>query len=181
MKGKRRTAAESISHEELTSRFRYDPETGILSGGGCLECGCGFKPVKASLNADGYLIYWIDKKTYPIHRLGWFYVHKTWPDYIDHANMNKADNRLSNLRACDADQNKGNLTRYKNNTTGFKGVFLDRRSGRYFASINNQSARAMAAGEPQRLYLGLYDTPEEAQAAYLKAAKTRWGEFARAE
>jgi len=57
----------------------------------------------------------------------------------------------------------------RNNTTGFKGVYLVRSTGRFKASIR-------LAGK--HTYLGTFDTKEEASKAYEEAANDHWGEFA---
>ena len=49
----------------------------------------------------------------------------------------------------------------KNNKSGFKCVFADKRSGKYMAYIN----------------LGLFETPEDAYKAYCDASKHLHGEF----
>lgn len=54
---------------------------------------------------------------------------------------------------------------------GFKGATYNRRQGRWMAQIT--------VGR-QRHYLGYFDTPGEAHAAYMAAATRHFGEFARA-
>lgn len=56
------------------------------------------------------------------------------------------------------------------NRCGFKGVFLDH-SGRY---------RARITVNYRKVHLGRFDTPQEAHAAYISAAKKFYGQFARA-
>ncbi|TPL66647.1 hypothetical protein FJ949_09790 [Mesorhizobium sp. B2-4-1] len=56
-----------------------------------------------------------------------------------------------------------------NNTSGFKGVTVTPK-GRYVARIKARS---------KHIHLGVFDTPEQAHAAYCQAANTHFGEFAR--
>jgi hypothetical protein len=87
---------------------------------------------------------------------------------IDHANRNTLDNRLSNLRAATSSENGGNrIERGKGNTSGFKGVHKTK-SGRWQAKIG-----------AERRYIGNFETPEDAAAAYDQAARERYGPFAR--
>lgn len=57
---------------------------------------------------------------------------------------------------------------YKGNTTGYRGVTKDKKTGRY-------SARIFCKGK--QTHLGVYDTPEEASAAYLKAKEDLQTEY----
>ena len=89
---------------------------------------------------------------------------------VDHRDGNGLDNRRSNLRLATDGQNARNVARRSDNTSGFKGVSLHKSTGRWAATI--------ASGGPQR-HLGLFDSREEAHAAYCEAALRLHGEFAR--
>lgn len=88
----------------------------------------------------------------------------------DHINGNKLDNRRRNLRIVTHNQNMYNKKKYKNNTVGFKGISLY--EGKYQARIGHDG---------KRIYLGAFNTPEEAHKAYCKAAKELHGRYARFE
>jgi len=75
----------------------------------------------------------------------------------DHRNMDKLDNRRSNLRRVTDSINKMNKGCYKNNRTGYKGVS--------WSSVRDKW-RAQLIWEKTRYHLGLYDCPREAAAAY---------------
>jgi len=90
--------------------------------------------------------------------------------YIDHRNGNGLDCRRSNMRPATHAQNMKNRKRHSNNTSGFKGVSLDKETGRWMARI-------YCDGRPIRL--GGYATPDEAGMAYDEAALIHHGEFAR--
>lgn len=93
-----------------------------------------------------------------------------WP-YVDHINGDGLDNRRSNLRPATALQNMANKRRYRNNTSGFKGVTRNSGTGRpWQASIRANN---------RRYHLGYHDTPEQAARAYDAAALRLFGEFAR--
>jgi len=89
--------------------------------------------------------------------------------FCDHKNGDGLDNRRANLRIVTNGQNQLNNGKYKSNTTGAKGVFMDH--GKYRAEIRKDG---------KRKYLGMFKTVEEASAAYQKAAKELFGEYARA-
>lgn len=88
--------------------------------------------------------------------------------FVDHINLNRCDCRKSNMRICNQAQNMANRPKFKNSVWP-KGVTLER-SGRW---------KALIYKEKEIHRLGLYDTPEEAHAAYVKAAAELHGEFAR--
>lgn len=89
---------------------------------------------------------------------------------VDHINGDGLDNRRSNLRPATQSQNNANAARSRANTSGFKGVSLYRRTGRW---------RAYLGTRPREVHLGYFATPEEAARAYDAAALQTWGEYAR--
>ena len=80
--------------------------------------------------------------------------------HVDHINGNGLDNRRSNLRLATTAQNNQNRDKYKNNTTGYKGVSQQRGRRRFRAQIY-VNGRA--------IYLGWYETAIEAALAYDRA------------
>jgi hypothetical protein len=96
-------------------------------------------------------------------------VHGKWPTkFIEHKNRNRNDNRIENLREADYSKNGANSAVYKNSPTGLKGV------------VTKQNGKFMAKITPQRkqIYLGTFDSAEEAHKAYRAAADRIYGEFA---
>jgi hypothetical protein len=90
---------------------------------------------------------------------------------VDHKNGNGLDNRRTNLRIVTASQNAQNAAKRKDNSSGCKGVGFHKKIGLWEAYIN-------ASGK--RLNLGYHASPEQANAAYLKASAEMHGEFGRA-
>lgn len=89
---------------------------------------------------------------------------------VDHWNHNTLDNRKCNLRLCNNSQNQHNSRMRVDNSTSFKGV--KRHGNRWRADISYNK---------KRFLLGVFDSPEEAYAAYCKAAIKLHGEFANLE
>jgi hypothetical protein len=154
----------------LLELIHYDPITGIIrwrvgrSGrnvgdiGGCTEL-------------DGYRSIQLDCRKYQAHRVAWFYVNGRWPvGKLDHRNNQRADNPIDNLREASNGDNAANARLRKDNTSGFKGVSRDPRSPRWIALIRKNR---------KQIYLGSFDTREEAYAVYCAAAVKHFGEFAR--
>jgi hypothetical protein len=94
-----------------------------------------------------------------------------WPvNEIDHINLVADDNRFCNLREATRSQNMSNMPKRSINTSGFKGAFWNKKNEKWISQIalNNKS-----------IYLGCFDTAQEAHAAYCKAAVELQKEFAR--
>lgn len=87
---------------------------------------------------------------------------------IDHIDGNSLNNILSNLRPATRIQNRVNSK--SNSKFGFKGVMKSRSRFSSLIRVNKES-----------IYLGSFDSPEEANEAYIKAAIRIYGEFSRAK
>jgi hypothetical protein len=95
-----------------------------------------------------------ERTTCKVHRL---IAQAYLPDYsedlqVDHIDRDKTNNRLENLRMATRSENRQN--------TDVNGFYYHKTTGKYLARI-------MTNGK--RKHIGLYDTEEEARAAYLAA------------
>lgn len=160
---------EDLTQARLREVLDYNSDTGLFTRKvGVSNSPAGAVPGKIykgyrEMNVDGF--------RYFAHRLVWRYVTGEWPDgQIDHINGVRDDNRFENLRVATNTQNAYNSRKKRINKSGFKGVSRSTH-GRWQAQIRvNGKNRG----------LGLFDTPEEAHAAYIAAAEQYHGEFARA-
>lgn len=89
---------------------------------------------------------------------------------VDHRDGNKLNNRRDNLRPATHLQNASNRGKLPSNTSGYCGVYWDKRMSRWFAQLKHAGIQ---------YYLGSCDTPEEAARLYDEAALRYRGEFAR--
>lgn len=109
-------------------------------------------------------------RLYQAHRLAWLYMSGAWPEHhIDHIDGNGENNAWVNLRQSTNAQNLWNRGAQANNTTGYKGVVKDRRRGRFYAQLRSGG---------KNIFLGSYETAQEAYTAYCLAVTDRHGEFA---
>lgn len=101
---------------------------------------------------DGYFRGLLKRKAWRAHRVV-FYLHNGYlPQVVDHIDGDVSNNTPANLRSA--------TTQMNNHNQVCSGFTRNKITGRYQAKI-------MIGGK--RVYLGYYDTPEEARAAYLRA------------
>jgi hypothetical protein len=162
----------NLSHDRLLELLAYDAATGLLTW----RVQRGYKAkvgsIAGHIRPNGYWNVSIDEVGYKAHRVAWFYVHKKWPEAdLDHINGVRIDNRIENLREATRGLNHANRRMQANNQVGFKGVHTHA-NGRFCAQIRKDG---------KRFHIGLFDTPELANAAYAAKAKELFGDFARAK
>lgn len=151
--------AEHIDHTDLQAKlkelFHYDPETGLFVrkvSRGNTKAG----DVAGSKDNKGYLRVLFNGKREKLHRLAFLYMEGRFPSgQVDHKNGVKDDNRWENLREVSNEENASNRT--KSNTNNQLGVLGVYRFGDKY--------RAMFKGK----HLGLFETIDEAAAAYQRA------------
>lgn len=166
----------AIDAARLRELFNYDPETGVLThragrraglpAGGIDKSKRGYVRISIPVGNGRYLLFYA-------HRLAWQYVHGAEPALdLDHINGIRSDNRISNLREADRSQNQWNRATPRTNTSGYKGVRLCKRTGKWRADIRVDG---------KKVSLGLFDDIKDASAAYNAKAALVFGEFARPE
>ena len=168
-----------INIETLEQLLSYEPETGTLtwkerplelcSSEGLMK---RFNTLFAGKEAgsttnthpeliNGYYkreLYLLGKQ-YRAHRVAWALYHKEWPsDQIDHINGNALDNRIENLRVVTRFDNNKNRKKPSNNTSGFMGVHINKRTSKWTAQIWDSNIRKL-------LHLGTFSSIEDAVAA----------------
>ena len=101
--------------------------------------------------SDGYFVATINKKRISLHR---FLLNvEGFRVKIDHINHNVFDNRMNNLRICKHKENLCNSKINKNNKSGHKGIFFNKRYNKWEVS---------GVYDYKKFYLGRYLNVEEA-------------------
>jgi hypothetical protein len=154
----------------LRETLNYDPATGLFTW--AIRASTRIRPGGAAggISPKGYIIIRIDGLRYRAHRLAWLYTSGDDPgaQQIDHVNGKRSDNRIANLRLANLSQQMHNKGIHSNNTSGVRGVTWYKRDRKWQASIMLES---------QLVYLGRFDTLEEAKAVRLAAEHKMHGEF----
>lgn len=155
----------------LREALAYDPETGVLrwtkrpspqatrvKPGA--EAGC--------FDGNGYRTLRFRRKQYLGHRVAWALMHGKWPQgEIDHRDGDPSNNRLSNLRECAHFQNAANQLQPVG-CSGLRGAVWNKSAGKWQAQIKVRGRIA---------HIGLFNSPEEAAAAYWTRKHAECGEF----
>jgi hypothetical protein len=119
--------------------------------------------------SNGYCEVRLDGRLQGTHRLIFMMFHGFLPRIIDHIDGNPSNNAIENLREATHAENMRNSQRPKNNTSGFKGVYFDRRNSKWVSQCWSNN---------QKNYLGSFDDIHEAANAVLQFRKKNHGKFA---
>lgn len=163
-----------LTQQRLKEVLHYDPAGGGWAriGGARLDLvGTSAGSVDIKKGGLSYLRIWVDGRRYYAHQLAFLYMTGAWTELLpDHRDGNGLNNSWENIRTATYSQNCANTKISSKNSSGFKGVSRATHGGNgWRAYIYNGKQNA----------LGVFDTAEEAAAAYRVAARRIFGEYAR--
>ena len=158
-----------LTQELVRELFDYVPETGELIRKVSTAPNAQKGDIVGCLNGNGYLITTIRKRRIFNHQLVFIGHYGHLPKFIDHIDQNPLNNRIENLREATNIENSRNKTKYKSNTSGYKGVSWSKNRERWCSQIKINTTA---------INLGRYTDPIEAAQAYNLAAEQYFGEFA---
>lgn len=154
----------TLTQARLKELMHYDPETGIFTRLVRTSNTINVGDVAGSISKRGYVQFHLEGEIRLGHQLAWLYVYGVWPTrLIDHEDRDKTNNRIKNLREATRKQNSENSKMRIDNVSGFRGVSYKKSSGKWLAQIQHCG---------RNIYLGVYNTPEEASSAYETARDT---------
>ena len=163
----------AIPAEVIRSLLEYDPTDGTFvwkdRGRSARFKKSMVGKVAGSKHSSGYLAISLYGQKYLAHHIAWVHFYGSWPDqFIDHANLDKHDNRIQNLRLATPGENSANASLRCDNTSGFRGVRFEPRRKKWIAVLHHN-------GKTKQL--GSFLRIEDAAAAYAKGALAAFGDF----
>lgn len=123
-----------------------------------------------SLHKSGYVHIQLNKKIYKEHRLVYVLFNKHCPDFLDHIDGNRSNNRIENIRPATKGQNNKNSKTPITNTSSIKGVGYWH--GRWRARIDC---------DKKHIFVGYFNTKEEAKLGIMKAREALHKDFCKHE
>ena len=156
---------EPLTAEFARQLFSYDPDTGVVTRKTSLPRHYKAGEVVNSLTGRAGLPRYkvtVNNIHYLLHRVIWLMETGEWPKHvIDHIDGDGTNNKWCNLRDVPPRINAQNVRTSKANALGLSGV---KQYGSRF--------RAKIVDKGVDHYLGMFDTSEEAYAAYIAAKKS---------
>lgn len=153
-----------VTVDRLRELLRYDHESGYF-----IWLVANSRRVRVGARAgysgrQGRISIGIDGVVYAAARMAWLYMTGELPSgEIDHINATPSDDRWINLRDVPHTMNQQNRRcAQANNKTGLLGVCFDKNKGKFMAQIKAHS---------RRKFIGYFDTPNAAHAAYVEAKR----------
>lgn len=150
--------------QDFRAEVHYDPESGLFTR--VKKSGnCRAGAVIGCKKLNGYVSASVFGKYHLCHRLAWAMTHGEFPpNDVDHINGDRTDNRIVNLRLATRAENMQNELRARasNKSSGLLGASWSKAASRWAAGIKKNG---------KKTHLGLFDTPEEAHAAYVTAKR----------
>lgn len=119
---------------------------------------------------SGYIKCSFFRRRYREHQLVFLYFKGYIPDYIDHINGDRSDNRIENLRDITNQQNSCNRKGVDGTSSIYKGVTWNRSLSKWQASIHHNY---------KNIYIGLFDCEIAAANAYDEKALEIHKEYAK--
>jgi hypothetical protein len=163
------------SQSALRERLNYDPDSGVFIWKNPPASKIKLIGREAGTKRKGYVFIAVDGfGQLGAHRLAWIYMYgpTIGGAEIDHIDGNPSNNAIANLRLATSREQKQNKGVQSNNRSGLKGAY-------YHACHSGKKWRSQIKVDNCLIFLGYFDTAEEAHAAYGIAAKKYFGDFAR--
>lgn len=149
---------------DIGEYISYDPETGVFMWKKRNGSSCKMGVPIGVPERYGHLRVCFRKNYIKLHQLAFYLINGEWPNGpVDHINGISSDNRFSNLRIVNDRINRENLRKpMSHNANGMLGVTWHKRRKKWQAQIQVNK---------RHIYLGIFESAEDAQNAYLTAKR----------
>ena len=114
-----------LTQELVQEKFNYNKYTGILTRNSASNRKVG------TVDSHGYIRLTINYKKYRAHRVIFLHVNGFLPEYVDHIDGDRLNNKIENLRYCSLSQNSMNSKVRSDSKSGVKGVMWHKASNRW--------------------------------------------------
>jgi hypothetical protein len=159
-----------MTYEEVRALFDYD------AARGCLTWKSRRHKAKAGDRAGslhkptGYVHVHTLGRVHKVHRLIYLWHHGSLPEFIDHIDHDRSNNRIENLRPATRKENQANRVKRKRPTASiWKGVYWSHTSKKWAAQIRIAD---------KLTYLGVFAQECDAAQAYNFMAWEHFGDYA---
>jgi hypothetical protein len=122
------------------------------------------------VHKTGYWRIKLNKENYQAHRIIFAMHHGFMPEFIDHIDGNRSNNKIENLRQATKQQNNWNRAIQKNNSSGIKGISWREDCKKWIACCRVNY---------KLVYLGLFNEIEEAKKVLSEFRSKNHGNFAK--
>lgn len=158
-----------LTQSRLKQLLYYDPCTGVFTW--IKNCG-GIKSgtIAGSRHCKGYISIRIDYRNYLAHRLAFLYITGEMPEFVDHKNGDRSDNRWVNIRPATATENMQNMGVRKDNSSGYSGVYWNKAHRKWHVRFKVNK---------KQMSFGYFENLSDAANVASEARVKYYGEFAR--
>jgi hypothetical protein len=159
-----------IDQDQLKKIVNYCPTTGIFYWVRARP-NCTPGKIAGRVNKNtGYVRVMVGGVRYKAHRLAFIWMTGKCPEFVDHINRNRSDNRWENLRPATRKENSMNRNADRGSSSKFLGVSWDRANRKWEAQVKPNSYK--------KINLGRHKHESDAAWAYNLAAYNYFKEFA---
>lgn len=128
-----------IFRSQVLDLFEYDAAEGRLFWKVAKARSVKIGQEAGTIGSNGYRSVKIDGRLYLTHRLVFLIETGHLPEFIDHKDRDKLNNRIENLRECSRSENMQNVSKKSSNTSGVVGVSWDKSANKWRARCHDRN------------------------------------------